>query len=585
MKNNKESMYLRERAYLRELAQRVAKESPHLSDFLTLSHDPGIERVFEAFALLIARLRDKIEDDFPEITHGILSRIWPSALSPVPPTTVMQFHPTDGEHQGTVDIPAGTPVSADVNGQLLTFKTCRSLHIEPLIVRDRTVKKTGTHSEIVLTLCQTGTPSPVWQSGSLSFFLGTDNERAAQLSLWLDQHICDMHLRTQGEQRKLNSFPYGWHNLFDALLLPMGNRTYAGLQLLLEYYALPHLYNFMTVDISDSCRDVPLNADGSFELVFRFEGELPLDNVDDAFMLGCVPAIHLETLTSLPLPLNEGNHRYPLLLGESVQLFRLRDIQVVQQPDETQQRGSPCRYLPIDQFTPSSPSLAEDGEPETLYYLLQNERDLLGRLTHQLHFFDLTGKPAQHLPALSVVGDILGYHTQAITLKPGEITLTQEGSPAHLNVHNILPVSADYPSLLQDNSGWPLLSCLSSPPVLLFATDSLKQFLRLFDPYPELNRPLSRHIRRHIDGIVRVEEHLTDRMKRGRPVRGHRVGLTLNPDCYHNPGEMYRFCRLIHEAMACFISQSTFVRLEVYTPDTRGALWVFKEVYGARREM
>ncbi len=104
-------MYLRERAYLRELAQRVAKESPHLADFLTLSHDPGIERVFEAFALLIARLRDKIEDDLPEITHGILSRIWPSALSPIPPTTVMQFHPTDGEHQSTVDIPAGTPMS------------------------------------------------------------------------------------------------------------------------------------------------------------------------------------------------------------------------------------------------------------------------------------------------------------------------------------------------------------------------------------------------------------------------------------------------------------------------------------------
>ncbi|MGJ0639535.1 type VI secretion system baseplate subunit TssF, partial [Xenorhabdus bovienii] len=75
----------------------------------------------------------------------------------------------------------------------------------------------------------------------------------------------------------------------------------------------------------------------------------------------------------------------------------------------------------------------------------------------------------------------------------------QEGSPSHLNVHNITPVATDYPSMLQDNSGWPLLSCLSSPPVLLFTTESLKHFLRLFDPYAELNRPLSRHIHRHID--------------------------------------------------------------------------------------
>ncbi|MDC9580356.1 type VI secretion system baseplate subunit TssF [Xenorhabdus sp. PR6a] len=585
MKNNKESLYLQELIYLRELAQQVALTSPHLTGFLDTPRDPDIERLFEAFALLVSNLRDKLEDDFPEITHGILSRIWPLALSPIPPTTIMQFYPTDGEHQGTADIPAGTPVSAEVNGQLLTFKTCRPLHIEPLIVRDRAVNKTGTHSEIVLTLCQTGAASSVWQSGPLTFFLGTDSERAAQLSLWLDNHICEMSLRTQGEHRKLRDFPYGWHNLFDTPILPTENRTYTGLQLLLEYDALPQLYNFMTVDIRDSCREVPLNADGTFELVFRFEGELPLDHVDDAFTLGCVPAIHLETLTSLPLPLSEEEDRYPLPLAESVQLFRLRDIQVARQPDEGQPRGAPYRYLPIDQFTPSAPWLAEEGEPGTFYYLLQSERDLLGRLTYRLHFFDLAGKPAERLPLLTVTGNFWGYYEQAMTLGAGTITVTQEGSPAHLSVHNMIPVLTDYPPLLQGNAGWPLLSSLASPPVLLFATDSLKNVLRLFDPYADLNRPLSRQIHQHIDGIVHVEERLTDRLKRGKPVRGHLVSITLNPDCYRNQGEMYRFCRLIHEAMACFVNQSTFVRLEVYTSDNSGVLWAFKEVYGTRRDM
>ncbi|WP_323855934.1 type VI secretion system baseplate subunit TssF, partial [Xenorhabdus koppenhoeferi] len=148
-----------------------------------------IQRLFEAFSLLIARLRDKLEDDFPDITHGILSRIWPLVLCPIPPTTVMQFCPADGEHQGAADIPKSTSVSAQADGQLLSFKTCRPLHIEPLVVQEHRVKKTGTHSEIILTLCQTGSTSSVWKSGSLSFFLGTDTERAAQLSLWLTQPI------------------------------------------------------------------------------------------------------------------------------------------------------------------------------------------------------------------------------------------------------------------------------------------------------------------------------------------------------------------------------------------------------------
>uniref|UniRef100_UPI00187C5598 type VI secretion system baseplate subunit TssF n=1 Tax=Xenorhabdus sp. KK7.4 TaxID=1851572 RepID=UPI00187C5598 len=205
--------------------------------------------LFEAFALLIASVRAKLEDELPEITHGILSRIWPLALCPIPPTTILQFYPTDGEHQGCTDIPVNTAVSAHHNGQLMTFKTRRPLHIEPLVVQQRTVKKTGTHSEIMLTLCQTGTVSPVWQSGALTFFLGTDTEKAAQLSLWLGQHICEVSLNTQGEQRKLRGFPYGWHNVFDNPVLPLPKNTYSGLQPLVEYYALSPLYNFVTLDI------------------------------------------------------------------------------------------------------------------------------------------------------------------------------------------------------------------------------------------------------------------------------------------------------------------------------------------------
>ncbi|OTA18563.1 hypothetical protein Xvie_00391 [Xenorhabdus vietnamensis] len=585
MKNNKESLYLRERAYLRELAQRVAKDSPHLSDFLTTYHDPDIKRVFEAFALLIANLRDKLEDDLPEITHGILSRIWPLALCPIPPTTIMQFYPAEGEHQGCVDIPAGTSVSAHLNGQLLTFKTCRPLHIEPLIVQQRTVKKTGTHSEIILALCQTGTVSPVWQSGALTFFLGTDTEKAAQLSLWLEQHLCDVSLKTEGERRKLGCFPYGWHDLFDSPVLPAPKNTYSGLQPLVEYYALSQLYNFVTLDISKSCTTVPLNVDGTFELIFHFEGELPLADVDEAFLLGFVPAIHLENWISPTIALGAGNHRYPLPLGESVRLFRLGGIEVVQQPDDSEQRGTPYHWLPIEQFTPAGHFLADDQQPDTFYYQLQTERDFLGRIQHWLCFFDLTGKPANHLPTIALSGHLIGYHAQSLTLEQGTITVTQESSPSHLGVQNITPVMTDYPSLLQENNGWPLLSCLSSPPMMLFATENLKQFLRLFDPYADTHRPLSRQFRQHIDGIMQVEERLTDRMRRGRPIRGHLLSLTLNPDCYRNPGEMYRFCRLINQAMACFITQSSFVMLEIFTPDSHKVLWQFWHVDGFRPAM
>ncbi|WP_244186037.1 type VI secretion system baseplate subunit TssF [Xenorhabdus ishibashii] len=530
-------------------------------------------------------LTNASSNNLPEIVHGILSRIWPLALSPIPPTTIVQFTPTDDEHQGTAEIPISTSVSASLNGQLINFKTCRPLHIEPLIVQERAVRKTGTHSEIILTLCQTGTASPVWQSGALSFFLGTDTEKAAQLSLWLDQHICEVSLNTQGKQRKLRGFPYGWHDLLDSPVLPVPKNTYSGLQPLVEYYALSQLYNFVTLDISSSCAKVPLNDDGTFELILRFGGELPLEDVEGAFLLGCVPAIHLENQTSPPVRLEAGNHCYPLPLGGSVCLYRLREVQVVVQPEDSEQRGTPYHWLPIEQFVPAGRFFDDDAQPDTFYYQLQTESDFLGSIQHRLCFFDLAGNPANNLPDIAVSCSFIGYHEQALRLEQGVITVTQENSPSHLSVHNITPVTTDYPPLLQENNGWPLLSCLSSPPMMLFATDSLKQFLRLFDPYADTHRPLSRQFQQHIDGIVQVEESLTDRMRRGRPIRGHLLSLMLNPDCYRNQGEMYRFCRLINQALACFITQSSFVMLEIFTPDNSEVLWQFWHVDGLRPAM
>ncbi|WP_255523055.1 type VI secretion system baseplate subunit TssF [Xenorhabdus sp. PB62.4] len=266
-------------------------------------------------------------------------------------------------------------------------------------------------------------------------------------------------------------------------------------------------------------------------------------------------------------------------------MYRLREVQVVVQPEDSEQRGTPYHWLPIEQLVPAGRFFDDDAQPDTFYYQLQTESDFLGRIRHRLCFFDLAGNPANNLPEIAVSCYFTGYHEQALTLEQGAITVTQESAPSHLDVQNIIPVVTDYPPLLQENNSWPLLSCLSSPPVMLFSTDSLKQFLRLFDPHSETNHPLSRQFQQHIDGIVQVKERLTDRLRRGQPVRGYVLSLTLNPGCYRTSGEMYRFSRLINQAMACFICQSTFVMLEIFIPDNSEVLWQFWHVDGLRPAM
>ncbi|MBC8951250.1 MULTISPECIES: hypothetical protein [Xenorhabdus] len=102
---------------------------------------------------------------------------------------------------GYVDSAIGVPIAfslldtATVGEQHFPFNTCRDLHIEPLVVRDKQIKKTREYSDIVLTLHQTGNTMSGWSGGKLSFFMGTDNNRAAQLGISLDiENHCTLRL-------------------------------------------------------------------------------------------------------------------------------------------------------------------------------------------------------------------------------------------------------------------------------------------------------------------------------------------------------------------------------------------------------
>ena len=70
-----EERYFREELdYLRQLSKLLATEKPHLARFLAEKDaDPDIERLLEGVAFLTGNLRQKIEDEFPELTHGLIT--------------------------------------------------------------------------------------------------------------------------------------------------------------------------------------------------------------------------------------------------------------------------------------------------------------------------------------------------------------------------------------------------------------------------------------------------------------------------------------------------------------------------------
>ena len=64
-----------------QFAEKYPKVASRLALEPTKCEDPHVERLLESFAFLAARIHLKMEDEFPEITDGLLNIVYPATGS------------------------------------------------------------------------------------------------------------------------------------------------------------------------------------------------------------------------------------------------------------------------------------------------------------------------------------------------------------------------------------------------------------------------------------------------------------------------------------------------------------------------
>src|SRR4051812_30908106 len=111
--------YQRELAAIRRLGADFAEAYPAAAQRLRLgpdqAEDPHVERVIEAFAYLSARIRHKLDDDFPELTDALLSVLYPHYLSPIPSMAILQvsIDPQQKDLSAGCHVRRGAPVETE----------------------------------------------------------------------------------------------------------------------------------------------------------------------------------------------------------------------------------------------------------------------------------------------------------------------------------------------------------------------------------------------------------------------------------------------------------------------------------------
>lgn len=335
--------YERELDYLRKSAAQFAEKYPKVASRLALEptkcEDPHVERLLESFAFLAARVHLKMEDEFPEISEGILSIVYPQLTRPIPSMSVVEFQldPDKGKLTSGMKIERNSLLySKPIGGVPCTFRTSYDTTLWPLTVNavefsapsrlKPAVKTNDSQWAVRIELsCARDVTFAGLKLDQLRFYLDGESGLVNILYELLFSRLNRIVVRDLSAGSRLAPITLPASALSavgfgpDEGMVSYPSSAFSGHRLLLEYFAFPEKFFFIDLSGLES-----LGAAGfkdTVEIIFlisEIEGDgrvqrLELELSKKTFRLGCSPVVNLFSQVAEPIQLNQRKSEYPLI--------------------------------------------------------------------------------------------------------------------------------------------------------------------------------------------------------------------------------------------------------------------------------
>jgi len=594
-----ERYYQEELDYLRQLGKLLAQEKPYLARFLAEKEgDPDVERLLEAFAFLSGGLRQKLEDEFPEFTHGIIRMLWPNYLRPVPAMTVIEYQPEKSlnapvqvcrdelirSRTAHGSLSPGQSALTDSESTLppvCHFTLARDVWLQPVQIHD--VCNSSTHKEGIIDVdfvVEAGISSRDLDLNKLTFWLGNDDDYTRyQLYLWFSERLMNAEL-VSGEHRV--SLPDLWLDAAgferDDALLPWPKNVHNGYRVLQEYFCYPESFFFFHL------RDVvPLPADfpvGTFTLRLRFNQPLPVDIKlrRSSLRLHCTPAVNLFVHHAEPVIPDGSVAKYPLRAShqhpDAYDIFRVKSVlSKVAASDDVSGAGGPVRTWP--EFESFNHQIEYSRQREVIYWHHRTKTSLFHRgLDHSIAFVHADGSlpvPSRLKGEVITASLVCTNRMLPVELHAGDICVSIGKNPSVASFYNVTrPTRPLYP-VMDGDMHWSLISSMNLNYLSLLDRDALVQILRTFD-LPGIHHPQQARLsRQKLDAIEKMETRPVDRLFKGVPVRGLATTLWINPAPFVCEGEVYLLGTVLSQFFALYASINSFHCLKIINMESQEA--------------
>lgn len=564
-----------EMRYLREAGKEFAEAFPDRAAQLNLdkpgAQDPYVERLFEGFAFLMGRLREKLDDDLPELTEGLVSLLWPHYLRTIPSLSVIELVPELAQMKCSEAIAKGFEVLSQPIGPQRTrcrYTTTQDLTLQPLALESvRLAYEPDGRSLLRLRFaCGALTDWNQINLSRLPLYLNADAPLASALHQALTLNAQAMYVRLPGEPERqtldAHFAPKGFAD--EDRLWPKGDSAFSGYQLLLEYFSFREKFMFVTL-----CGLEQLSLEAStpwFELdvVLREAWPQEFSVSSEHIRLHTVPVINLFALEADPMTLA------PLQSDYLLRPMRLQDGHTeIYSVDEVISSKNAVRqhYVPFTSFRHKGGMLRDDA-PERYFHTR------LKRSANGLHDtwlilggdgFDQDQLQGSESISLRLTGTngLLPRKALQSTLLDTAVQSTQ----ANLRVRNLCaPSLPQYPPN-RDRFHWRVLSHLGSNFLpMLDSAEVLRGTLALYDwTGSELNR-------RRLEAIVEVRHHLVQRFEKGFVLRGVDIEVTLDANGFSGEGDISLFGEMLHRFFGLYADIHLFNQLTLILQPTGKSL-------------
>ncbi|TCP91171.1 type VI secretion system protein ImpG [Cricetibacter osteomyelitidis] len=552
--------------FLKKDGKYFSQIHPHLSRFLSDEIiDPEAERIIESFAFLTARLREKIQDSFPELTQSMLQLLWPNYLRPLPSCSMIRFSPKERAITTKHIIPKGTFVlSKPVDGTPCRFQTTMDVAVYPLVLHSVESNITSKATILELQLNNISENNFVsLECDDLTIHLSGSDYSALTCYQWLFNYLDKISVRVGDREivLPLDCVEQQGISNHDALI-PYPENAFEGHRLIQEFFFFPKkFYFFKLKNLNYYLKSIGTE---NFKLLFKFNRPIPRDltlTLND-FSLYCSPIINLFDNDAIPINLNGKKTTYPIIpAGTTRAHFDVFDIKKVSGVKLNEYAGKTEQLSLYERFETFAHSI-DDKQALPFYKILLKE-NMKGGYDHYIAFvskgneFDL-----QHNETISVELQCTNGHLPE-NLGIGDICIPSQDTPSYINFENITRPRTTVRPSLDGSLQWQLIANLSLNYVSLNNLDVLKEALMAYDFSGVFDLQSKRRTEQRLEAIREIDTFSADRIIKGVVYRGLKSVIKIEGDKFLCEGEVFLFGTILSEFFRLFGTINSFHELEI----------------------